>query len=98
MFTALTKSNKEKDVEDKHDHLEMMLNEIEGKRRRRDIEKEEHFFSLSLSLPLSLSFYFSSSSCQRPMVESKIKVINYLLSSNTSSQLVQLKKTEEVII
>ena len=77
MFTTLAKSDEKKDVEEKHDHLEMMLNEIEGtrRRRRRDIEEEEHlsrflFLSLSLSLSLSLfSFLLSSSNGRKQELE-----------------------------
>jgi hypothetical protein len=35
---------------------------------------------------------------ERERTERRKKVINYLLSSNTQSQLIELKKTEEIII
>jgi hypothetical protein len=53
-------------------------------------EEEEEYFSRFLSL--SLVFF-----AQWPK-EGKKKVINYFLSSNTHSQLVELNKTEEIII
>jgi len=59
---------------------------------RGEEEEEEEYFSRFLSLSLFLVFL-------RPMAERrKKKVINYFLSSNTHSQLVELNKTEEIII
>ena len=65
-------------------------------------ETEEKYFLRFLSFFRSLASNGQKKRKEKDRVgernEGRKNVINYLLSSNTSSQLMELKKTEEIII